>query len=241
MRSLCVQFGTSRLKATLWNDAQKNLEDAWTSPMSQSADLASWANQKQADRILVSDVCGYPPLEPAMGKKAQLISHDDLRPYCDFPESDFLRVGIDRLLLTAAVKQAGLAPCFALDFGTHTTVNRISSEGKLEGGWIIPGLTVWKKNAELVSPQLEYHHAKFCFLKTSVRLFPKDSQGALLSGFIQSYTGLFQHLHDLNLSWAVTGGDRELFRSFFPRQTHEDSFWVEKGMLAVAPPRSLNE
>lgn len=230
--TLCVQFGTSRAKASLW-DENNALIEAHHAHLSDDHFSAFVARESAASkRVLVSDLHGMPVLSPDVVVRARLISHDDLRVYCDFPDESFYRVGIDRLLYTCAVVQAGLAPCIAVDFGTHTTINHISKAGKLTGGWIVPGLTVWMKTSAAISPQLisQLHH--FCF--TQHALTPAThTTDALLGGFLQCYQGLLSAVQDALLPVAVTGGSYEMFKQLLPKDSLYDTHWLEKGMLGV--------
>ena len=233
MNTLCIQYGTSRVKTTLW-DAKRNLKAFQIFGRDERSSLKHFLSSMSCGKVLISDISGHFPLEPEVTERATLISREDLRAYCDYPKAQFYRVGLDRLLFTAAVVKEGLAPCVAIDFGTHTTVNSISKAGKLVGGWIVPGLSVWKRSSEWVSPQLATPQTPFCFVEVACDSYPQTTEEALLAGFLQSYQGLFSSIRKLQLPLVVTGGYAEMFQKLLPLEHSYDPFWIERGMLTVA-------
>lgn len=233
MNTLCIQCGTSRVKTTLW-DSQLNLKDSHTFSRDERARLSSFLSGVSCGEVLISDVSGHFPLESDVTHRAMVISREDLREYCNFPRAQFHRVGLDRLLFVAAVVGEGLAPCVAVDFGTHTTVNKISNMGKLEGGWIVPGLSVWKRSSEWVAPQLIMPRASFCFVEGALQRCPQTTEEALLAGFLQCYQGLLSCIQGLKLPVVVTGGHYQMFQKLLPPEYTYNPYWIERGMLTVA-------
>lgn len=52
------------------------------------------------------------------------------------------RLGVDRWLALVALKARGRLPAVAVDAGSALTIDCLSPEGRHEGGWIVPGLTL---------------------------------------------------------------------------------------------------
>lgn len=165
------------------------------------------------------------------------IEHTHLRSVCDFAEEDFKRVGIDRLLFVAGVSPLIKQESVCIDFGTYTTVNFVSEDAMLLGGWILPGLAPWVNSAKEPAPQLMVPIAPFSFLGKeylSSASFPTTTQDTILSGFRQSYLGLFKQIVALACPIYVTGGSAGTFQKLLPTDVHRDDYWVERGMLEVA-------
>lgn len=52
------------------------------------------------------------------------------------------RLGVDRWLALVALKARGRLPAVAVDAGSALTIDCLSPEGRHEGGWIVPGLSL---------------------------------------------------------------------------------------------------
>lgn len=52
------------------------------------------------------------------------------------------RLGVDRWLALVALRARGLLPAVTVDAGSALTIDCLSPEGRHEGGWIVPGLTL---------------------------------------------------------------------------------------------------
>jgi type III pantothenate kinase len=69
---------------------------------------------------------------------------------CEPPES----VGLDRLAIALAAREAYGAPVIAVAFGTATTFNVVDREGEFIGGAIAPGLMVGAEALKQAAPSL---------------------------------------------------------------------------------------
>jgi type III pantothenate kinase len=98
------------------------------------------------------------------------------------PPSD---VGADRIVDAVAARHKYGAPCIVVDFGTATTFNAISAEGKYLGGVITPGIQIssdalFERAARL--PRVE--------IKRPQAVIGASTMGAIQSGLYYGYVGL---------------------------------------------------
>ena len=98
------------------------------------------------------------------------------------PPSD---VGADRIVDAVAARHKYGAPCIVVDFGTATTFNAISAEGKYLGGVITPGIQIssdalFERAARL--PRVE--------IKRPQVVIGASTMGAIQSGLYYGYIGL---------------------------------------------------
>lgn len=87
------------------------------------------------------------------------------------------QVGADRLANSVAVYERYGGPCVVVDFGTATTFDVVSEQGRYEGGIILPGIHM----------SLESLHAKTALLPAvdfdvPTELVGKDTVASILSG-----------------------------------------------------------
>lgn len=125
----------------------------------------------------------------------------------DYPAES---IGADRVVGLSAVRFLYPNQTVILaNFGTATTIDVLSSEGKFRGGVIIPGLYTMAKLLKEKTAQLSQSN-----IETSVSVLGMDSQACLDKGLSFGYKGMLdeiisqmrRELNETNVLVIATGG-----------------------------------
>jgi type III pantothenate kinase len=121
-------------------------------------------------------------------------------------------VGVDRVCSAAAAFDRMREPCAIASFGTATTIDCVSAEGRFLGGVILPGL-------EISCEALHTHTAKLPRVSPAAPtgVFAKNTYDAIVSGVVYAAVGALREVverfaNELN-QWpklVVTGGNAPL-------------------------------
>lgn len=100
-------------------------------------------------------------------------------------------LGADRIVSSAAAYKFYGAPAIVIDFGSATTFNLVTAEGKFIGGAIAPGIktaaeSLVKTTAKL--PRVE--------LMTPENVVGTSTRSCMQSGIVYGYTGLVKYMLD---------------------------------------------
>ena len=155
-----------------------------------SADVGSGA----ITGVIISSV--VPPLTLAFKElstrylhmQALIVRHDTYTGVTidiDQPE----QAGADRIVNTAAVVAMNIYPAIVIDFGTATTFDVVSAEGKFIGAAIAPGLGV--ASDALVSRAAQLHKVD---LQPPPNPIGRNTIHAMQSGIFWGYVGLVEGL-----------------------------------------------
>ena len=141
-RQLLIDAGNSRVKWQLWEgwalrrEGALSLEGASTLPEGPGVLFLSSVLRPDRESELLSAI-------EALGwtltyRAASAHPFPGLAPGYQEPA----RLGVDRWLALVALRARGFLPAVAVDAGSALTVDCLSPEGRHEGGWIVPGLTL---------------------------------------------------------------------------------------------------
>lgn len=123
--------------------------------------------------------------------------------------ADPARMGVDRWLAMLAAWQRLRQPCCIVDCGSAITVDLLDTEGRHEGGYILPGLRLMRQLLEGATAGIlvDRDINEFSLLPG------RDTSSAVAQGANMAFTALAHWLREWSASrhLLVTGGDGELF------------------------------
>lgn len=153
-------------------------------------------------------------------------------------------LGTDRLCAVAgALQAAGKGPLLALTAGTALTINRLNSDGEMEGGSIHPGL-------HLRSQALHQFTARLPLINPddSVPLTGRDTVGSLRAGIQTGFVAeveamIAAHRAELGAHTPVylTGGDAAFLGNHLKTPTFVDSNLQLRGICFLLQHIGIHE
>ena len=145
------------------------------------------------------------------------------------------QVGSDRIANAVAVYKEFKENCIVLDFGTATTFDVVTKNGKYNGGVIAPGI-----NLSLNSLVNSADQIPSFLIKKQNRVVGKSTVEALRSGFFWGYTGLINNIiskieKETKIKYKVifTGGYSDLFKTSINRSFKIDKNITIKGIIEI--------
>jgi len=239
---LAVDIGNSRVGMAVWDDdglhdtLRVGVQDlsAWRPALE-----ATWNGAAAARRraVVISSV--RPRVTRAFADlAADVCQADPFIIHTDVPlpielEVDKEQVGVDRVCAAAAAYDRLRGPCAVASFGTATTIDCVSPDGRFLGGAILPGLQMGvdalHRDAEQL-PEVE--------LRTPAGVFGRDTSEAIVSGIIYGAVGALRELVERYASelneWphvVITGGAAPLIA---PHADFVDSHVPDLCLMGVA-------
>lgn len=140
------------------------------------------------------------------------------------------KLGIDRWLAIIAAYREYRSRCCIVDCGTALTVDFLGDEGRHEGGYIAPGLTLMKRALSDGTANLPYGSA------AHPQALPLDTETGIDAGVLSAAAGFIEYAHKQRPSsrLILTGGDAGKIAQFINIPASIDDLLVFKGMLAVS-------
>ena len=139
-----------------------------------------------------------------LGQEAQIVGQPPLDAPVVLAVDAGTKVGADRLINAYAVKALGWVPSIVLDFGTATTLDVTTHDGRYSGGIIAPGVNLSAKAlAEAAA------HLPSVALARPAQVLGRNTVDAMQSGLFWGYMGLIEGLVQrlsAELSSEITGG-----------------------------------
>jgi type III pantothenate kinase len=234
--TLCFDFGNTRRKAAVFNNAEINkivvLDD------DSDETIQGLIDQYKPHRSILSSVIEHNPgMETILAAKTKFhkLSHLTKLPFTT-PVGKPETIGADRLALTAAsVHFYPGKNNLVIALGSCITYNFINKYNELVGGGISPGMEIRLKS-------LNYYTAKLPLIKadSNVPLIGYDTETNILSGvvlgmakeidgFIDAYAERFG-----NFNVLLTGGDLVHLASHLKNKIFADSDLIFKGLYAIS-------
>ncbi|MDR1007816.1 MAG: type III pantothenate kinase [Campylobacteraceae bacterium] len=127
----------------------------------------------------------------------------DLESFIKF-DTSYKGMGIDRICACKSIREG-----IVVDAGSAITVD-VMSDGKHQGGFILPGLRAYKEVYGSISPRLDFDMNREVLLSS----LPKNTQDAISFAILKSLI-LMIHNSSEGKSIYFTGGDGEYLSSFF--------------------------
>lgn len=142
------------------------------------------------------------------------------------------RLGVDRWLAMLAAIERTRNACVVVDAGTALTIDVVDSNGRHQGGYIVPGLAMAQaalfQQTERVRPfedeQIQHHIALGCDTLACVSAGIRRQHLALLQSMAAEYPE-----HD----WLISGGDGEWLASAMERDYYPDLVFEGMESLCV--------
>jgi type III pantothenate kinase len=145
------------------------------------------------------------------------------------------QVGSDRIANAVGVFKKYKCNCIVLDFGTATTFDVITKNGKYNGGIIAPGVNLSIKSLSAHADQIPQFS-----LKKQNKVIGKNTIEALHSGFYWGYSGLINNIilkieKETKKKYKIifTGGYAELFKTSIIRSFVVDKNITIKGIIEI--------
>ena len=228
MDRLVIDVGNTRIHWRLRRRGEA-LREGHASLETVQACISEWSGESR-DPLRVAISCLRPSHRAALEKTLQHLSartiiwiengsSEAVLVETDHPE----KTGADRALTALAWGgRRGGVPAVIIDAGTAVTVDAVSPEGVLLGGWIAPGWEALKLSLSAAAPELP---------KGSSESVPspwaRETVKALGGGFETYYRAGVAALHsrvhsglktstDLEVATVLTGGDAHRLQADFP-------------------------
>lgn len=223
---LALDVGNSRIGMALWDDdglhAAHRLESAETSnwatvlhdlwnqtggARARAIAMAS-VSPKTARQLAdtVFEVCGVEPYR--IGEDIPLPIAVDL----EAPEE----VGVDRVCAAAAAYERIQGACAVASFGTATTIDCVSEDGRFLGGAILPGIEMCFEALHVGTAQLPRVQSA-----TPSGAYGRSTHDAIVNGVVYGAVGALRELVERYAGelreWpqlVITGGNAPLINSF---------------------------
>ena len=234
--TLCFDFGNTRKKVAVFNDAQ--LKETVVLPDDEVATIQQLLDQFKPRKSILSSVINHNPAIEELLKtttkfhKLSYLTKVSFTTPVGKPED----IGADRLALTAAaVRYYPDSNNLVIGLGTCITYNFINKYHEFIGGGISPGLEMRLKS-------LQYYTAKLPLVEadSNVPLMGYDTKTNILSGvvlgmakeidgFIDEYRSKFR-----NFNVVLTGGDIVYLASHLKNKIFADPELIFKGLYAIS-------
>lgn len=234
--TLCFDFGNTRKKAAVFQDAE--IKEVVLVPDDSVETIQSFINKFKPKKSILSSVVDHnPAIEETLkaATKFHKLSHLTKVSFTTpvgKPES----IGADRLALTAAaVHYYPDKNNFVIGLGTCITYNFINKYREFIGGAISPGL-------EMRLKALNHYTAKLPLIKadSNIPLMGYDTNTNILTGvvmgmakeidgFIEAYRERYR-----NFNVLLTGGDIVYLASHIKNKIFADPDLIFKGLYAIS-------
>jgi type III pantothenate kinase len=236
MTSLCLDFGNTRLKAALFEEAQlKQIIVLEKDPFEHLQQIISEHCPEQS--ILSSVIDHETTIEELLSSKTKFhrLSNASKLPFT-IPVGKPETVGADRLAIAAA--SVFLFPHqnnLAIGLGSCVTFNFINQFHKLLGGSISPGMKMRFKSMHHFTAKLPLVNADW-----NVPLIGYDTKTNLQAGVVLGMAKEIDGIIDLyaekfsNFNVLLTGGDIGIFQPHLKNKIFADPDLIFKGLYAIS-------
>jgi type III pantothenate kinase len=236
MISLCLDFGNTRLKAALFEDARlMKIIVLGASPVEE---LRQIIQDYKPQRSILSSVVDHNPLVDELlqtNTGFHRLSNLSKLPFT-IPVGKPETMGADRLALSAAA--VFLFPGknnLAIGLGSCITFNFINQAGELLGGSISPGMEMRFRAMHQFTAKLPMAQADW-----NVPLIGYDTKTNLQTGVVLGMSKEIDGMIDLyaerygNFNVLLTGGDIGIFEPHLKNKIFADPDLIFKGLYAIS-------
>jgi type III pantothenate kinase len=236
MNTLCFDFGNTRLKVALFQNAK--LTEVIVIENDGITTIESILNRSDSQKTILSSVINHnPEIETLLGEKTKFhkLNHLSKLPFTT-PVGKPETIGADRLALAAAAvyffpKQHNLV----IGMGSCITYNFINADHEFLGGGISPGM-------EMRMRSLNQFTAKLPIVKPdgNVPLVGYDTVTNILSGVVMGMAKEIDGFIDTykerygNFNVHLTGGDLVYLAPHLKNQIFADPELIFKGLYAIS-------
>jgi type III pantothenate kinase len=235
-RTLCFDFGNTRLKCGVFDD--DNLVDVLTLEDDSDKTIQDLLKTYRPVNTLLSSVINHnPEVEVILDKESRfhLLDHASKLPIST-PVGKPETIGADRLALMVAA--SFLYPgknCLVVALGSAITYNFINKNKEFLGGGISPGMEMRFRSLQTFTAKLPLVKKEWNF-----PLIGYDTKTNILSGVILGMIKEIDGMVDLynekyrNLNVLLTGGDSAYFARHLKNQIFADPNLIFKGLYALS-------
>ena len=236
MNTLCLDFGNTRLKVALFQNAK--LAEVIVIENDEQGTIESLLKEFEPQKIILSSVIDHNPgIEIQLVSRAKFhkLNHLSNLPFTT-PVGKPETIGADRLALSAAAvyffpKQHNLV----IGMGSCITYNFINADHEFLGGGISPGM-------EMRMRSLNQFTAKLPIVKPdgNVPLIGYDTVTNILSGVVMGMAKEIDGFIDVykerygNFNVHLTGGDLVYLAPHLKNQIFADPELIFKGLYAIS-------
>jgi len=236
MKTLCFDFGNTRLKVAVFDN--DNFTEEIVLPNDEIFTIERLINVYEPQKTILSSVINHnPAIENILASKTKFhkISHltkANFTTAVGKPET----IGADRLALSAAA--AHFYPGknnLVIGMGTCITYNFINQYDQFLGGSISPGMEMRFKAMQVFTAKLPLVQAEWNFpligydTKTNMQSGVIAGIAYEMDGFINEYTQKYS-----NFNVVLTGGDTVYFARQLKNRIFADSNFLFKGLYALS-------
>ena len=236
MKTLCLDFGNTRLKAAVFND--DDFVEEITLPNDEMFTIDRLISIHKPQKTILASVINHnPAIETylAANTKFHKLSHltkINFTTAVGKPET----IGADRLALCAAA--AHFYPGknnLVIGMGTCITYNFINQYHQFLGGSISPGMEMRFKSMQVFTAKLPLVQAEWNFpvigydTKTNMQSGVIAGIAYEMDGFIDEYAQKYD-----NFNVVLTGGDNAYFARRLKNKIFADSNFLFKGLYALS-------
>jgi type III pantothenate kinase len=235
-KTLCLDFGNTRLKAALFENGQ--LVQSFILNNAPAAHVKQLIEQHQPARSILSSVIDHPAeIEELLNRTTQFhkLSNSSRLPFT-IPVGKPQTVGADRLAIAAA--SVFLFPGvnnLAIGLGSCITYNFINQTHELIGGSISPGMEMRFRAMHEFTAKLPLVEADW-----NVPLIGYDTRTNLQSGVVlgmaKEIDGIIDEYSNKygNFNVVLTGGDIDIFEPHLKNKIFADPDLIFKGLYAIS-------
>jgi type III pantothenate kinase len=234
-RTLCFDFGNTRLKVAVFHDSE--MKEVITLEDDEPATINHLLNQTKAERSILSSVIDHRvEIEKILSERTSFhkLSHTSRLPFTT-PVGKPETIGADRLALcAAAVHLFPASHNLVVGLGTCITFNFINKCHEFLGGSISPGMEIRFKSLNDFTAKLPLVKKEWSF-----PLIGYDTKTNILSGVILGMAREIDGIIDLynekygNFNVLLTGGDTAHFASYLKNKIFADPDLLFKGLYAI--------
>ena len=236
MKTLCLDFGNTRLKAAVFNGDQ--FVEEIILPNDEMFTIERLLSVHQPQKTILSSVINHnPAIETFLRAKSRFhkLSHNtkiNFTTAVGKPET----IGADRLALcAAAVHFYPGKNTLVIGLGTCITYNFINQYHEFLGGSISPGMEMRFKSMEVFTAKLPLVQAEWNYPLIGYDTKTNLQSGVIagitfeMAGFIDSYADKYG-----NFNVVLTGGDTAYFAGQLKKKIFADSNFLFKGLYALS-------
>jgi type III pantothenate kinase len=236
MKTLCFDFGNTRLKAAIFDN--DNLTEQIVLPNEELGAIENLIAIHQPQKTILSSVINHnPAIEDLLSAKTKFhkISHNTKANFTTpvgKPES----IGADRLALSAAaVHFYPQKNNLIIGMGSCITYNFINQYHQFLGGSISPGMEMRFKAMQVFTAKLPQVQADWNYpligydTKTNMQSGVITGIAYEMDGFITEYASKYS-----NFNVVLTGGDTLYFAQRLKNKIFADSNFLFKGLYALS-------
>ncbi|MBP6430643.1 MAG: type III pantothenate kinase, partial [Ferruginibacter sp.] len=235
MKTICFDFGNTRLKAAIFNNDE--FVEQIVLPNDELFTIERLINIQQPQKTILSSVINHNPvIESFLAQKTKFhkLSHFTKANFTS-PVGKPETIGADRLALAAAaVHYFPNKNNLVIGLGTCITYNFINQNNQFIGGSISPGMEMRFKAMEIFTAKLPEVKADWNFpligydTKTNMQSGVIAGIAFEIEGFIQAYAEKYS-----NFNVVLTGGDASYFASRLKYKIFADYNFLFKGLYAL--------